>query len=1061
MVRLVQCLIVLIVVPLSGPRAQAETDAFDLVIRGGTVIDGTGAAARRADLGIRGDRIVAIGTIDDDNGGRVVDATGLIVAPGFIDLHTHADHSILEPETRSNRNYQAQGVTTIVTGNCGSGPVDVGAYLEGVDAKGAGCNVIHLVPLGDVRREVMGNEDRPPSPVELRRMEQIVAEGMDDGAWGISSGLIYIPGRYADTDELTALAAVAAESGGIYASHIRDEGTGLLQSIDEAIAIGAKSGAPVHISHLKAGGRDAWGLVGPACDRIERARAAGQAVTADQYPYVASSTSLGAMVVPDWSIREGDEVFGRIADDPERGAGLRREIREALVSRNGGESIRLARYEPRPEWVGLDLASIAKGAETPVEEIVVEIQRNGGASAISFSMDEADVRYVMARDFVATASDGSGHRPETENRPHPRSFGTFPRKLRYAMDDGILSIEAAIRSASGLPASILRIPDRGVLRVGAFADVVVFEPETFRDLATFDAPTRYAEGLKLLLVNGKAVMDDGSFNDALPGRALRRDRDGPPDLVVNAGRIWTGDPENPWAESVASRGGVIVAVGSAEEIRGLAGPGTRVLEWPDGFATPGLIDAHAHLAMLGESLESVDLRGVDSLEAVQRLVAERADTLPENAWLLGSNWDQSLWGDGEFPTSSVLDAACPDRPVWLRRIDGHAGWANTAAMRRAGINAETESPSDGQIIRDPSGLPTGIFVDGATGLVDRVVPAESDSDLQRRLLLAQEAALAAGLTGVHDAGVPPRTEATFRALDAEGLLKLRVYGMANVAEGVEIERLGEPPDAAEPGDRFRLRAVKFFIDGAMGSSGALLFEPYEDDPSNLGLSLIDPGRLRAASIAALENGWQVCTHAIGDRGNALVLDAYEAALEAVPDADDPRLRVEHAQVVRPADVERFAAHGIIASMQPSHASSDMRWADRRLGPDRVLGAYAWRWFRDSGVPMAFGSDFPVEVVSPFWGLYAAVTRKDLRGEPPGGWHAEHLLSLHEALRGFTAGAAFASFDEGRLGALKPGYRADLTIIDRDPFDGPPSDLLDVEVLGTIIDGELVHRTNDR
>ena len=884
---------------------------------------------------------------------------------------------------------------------------------------------------------------------------------MDEGAWGVSSGLIYIPGRYAETDELAALATVAAKSGGIYASHIRDEGTGLLKSIDEAIAIGEKSGAPVHISHLKAGGRDAWGLVEPACDRIERARASGQAVTADQYPYVASSTSLGAMVVPDWSIREGDEVFGQIADDPQRGVLLRREIRDALSRRNGGGSIRLARYEPRPEWVGLDLATISRDAEAPVEEIVVEIQRHGGASAISFSMDEADVRHVMARPFVATASDGSGHRPETENRPHPRSFGTFPRKLRYAMDDGILSIEAAVRSASGLPASILGIPDRGVLRVGAFADVVVFDPETFRDLATFDAPTQYADGVKLLLVNGTAVMDNGTFVDALPGRALHRDRDGAPDLVVNAERIWTGDPENPWAESVASRGGVIVAVGSTDEIRGLAGPQTRVLDWPDGFATPGLIDAHAHLAMLGESLDSVDLRGVDSLDAVQRLVAEQAAALPEGAWLLGSNWDQSLWGDGAFPDSAVLDAACPDRPVWLRRIDGHAGWANTAAMQRAGINAETEAPSDGQIIRDPDGNPTGIFIDGATSLVDRVVPEESDEDLRRRLLLAQEAALAAGLSGVHDAGVPPRAEAIFRALDAEGLLKLRVHGMARVAEGRERERLGEPPVASAPGDRFRLRAVKFFIDGAMGSSGALLFEPYEDDPHNIGLNLIDPDRLREASIAALENGWQVCTHAIGDRGNALVLDAYEAALEAVPEASDPRFRVEHAQVVRPADVDRFAAIGIIASMQPSHASSDMRWADRRLGPERVLGAYAWRWFRDSGVPIAFGSDFPVEVASPFWGLYAAVTRRDLRGEPPGGWHPEHLLTLHEALQGFTAGAAFASFDEDRLGVLKPGFLADLTIIDRDPFDVPPSELLDVEVLGTIIGGELVHGDGDR
>jgi predicted amidohydrolase YtcJ len=284
-------------------------------------------------------------------------------------------------------------------------------------------------------------------------------------------------------------------------------------------------------------------------------------------------------------------------------------------------------------------------------------------------------------------------------------------------------------------------------------------------------------------------------------------------------------------------------------------------------------------------------------------------------------------------------------------------------------------------------------------------------------------------------------------------LKLRVYGMATPREGAEIAFVSRPPDLS--GDRFRMRAIKLFIDGAMGSRGGLLFEPYADDPGNKGLKLIDPGVLRATTTEALRRGWQVCTHAIGDRGNALVLDAYAAALEAVPEAKDPRLRIEHAQVVRKADVPRFRALGIIASMQPSHASDDMRWADARLGPGRVDGAYAWRWFLDAGVPLAFGSDFPVEVVNPFWGIYAALTRQDERGHPPGGWHPDQRMTLEETLRAFTAGSAHAAFDEDRLGALKVGMRADVTVVDRDLFKAEPKDVLKARVTMTVVDGEVV------
>ena len=522
----------------------------------------------------------------------------------------------------------------------------------------------------------------------------------------------------------------------------------------------------------------------------------------------------------------------------------------------------------------------------------------------------------------------------------------------------------------------------------------------------------------------------------------------PADLIVVAGRIWTGDPAKPWAEAVAVRAGAIVAVGARDEAMRLRGPSTRLVEAADGLATPGLIDAHGHIESLGRSLEDLDLRGVASVEEVARKVKERVESLPADVWITGSNWDQSLWPGGSFPNSAALDAVAPDRPVWLTRVDGHAGWANAEAMRRARVDKATQPPSDGQIHRAPTGEPTGVFIDGAMNLIWRVVPPPSSADVERRILAAQNQILARGLTGGHDAGVS--------ALEADaGRLSLRVYAMALPPAGREVQSVSRPPIKAPEGGRFEMRAIKLFIDGAMGSRGALLFEPYHDDPGNKGLLLIEPKVLEETTVAALRNGWQVATHAIGDRANALVLDAYEAALKAVPQTTSPRLRIEHAQVVRKQDVARFAKLGVLASMQPSHSSDDMRWADARLGPGRVDGAYAWRWFLDAKVPLAFGSDFPVEVVDPLWGLYAAVTRQDAEGLPEGGWHPDQRMSLDESLGAFTAGAAFAGFAEDRVGALKPGMRADITIFDRDLFREPPRRLLAGRVLFTILDGSVV------
>lgn len=503
------------------PEDEGKRVEADVLLRGGTVIDGTGAPGRRADVAIRGDRIVAVGSFPIDEKAKVIDASGWIVAPGFIDLHTHSDEVILKEKTRANRNYQMQGVTTVVTGNCGSGALEVGKYFDAIDRKGAGTNVIHLIPHGTLRAKVFGVAERKPEAEEMAKMKALVERGMDAGAWGMSTGLIYLPGRYADTSELVELSKVVARHGGIYASHIRNEGERLLESIEEALTIGREAGLPVHISHLKASGKANWGLTTSACDAIARARGEGRAVTADQYPYIASSTKLASMVVPHWAIREGTDAFIRLAADPEQGARLRREIQKSLDERDGGASVRIARYTPKPSRVGRDLVAIAQEEGTTPLEVVLDVQRHGGAQAISFGMSEEDVREVMRKDFVATASDGAAHLPDSGDRVHPRAYGTFPRKIRYALDDHVISLEQAIRANSGLPASILHLPDRGLIKVGQFADIVVFDPATFRDIATFDDPTRYAEGVQYLFVNGVAVIDAGQPQDPLPGRALR------------------------------------------------------------------------------------------------------------------------------------------------------------------------------------------------------------------------------------------------------------------------------------------------------------------------------------------------------------------------------------------------------------------------------------------------------------------------------------------------------------------------------------------------------------
>ena len=527
---------------------------------------------------------------------------------------------------------------------------------------------------------------------------------------------------------------------------------------------------------------------------------------------------------------------------------------------------------------------------------------------------------------------------------------------------------------------------------------------------------------------------------------------GPADLIVVGGPIWTMDPARPIVRALAARGGRVLALGELAEVQRYQGARTRMLDLAGGLAVPGLTDAHAHLFGLGATLEEVDLRGAASIDEVVARVRQAA---PPEGWIVGRGWDQNLWPGAAMPTHDPLTAAFPERPVWLRRVDGHAGWANRAALQAAGITARTRAPQGGEVgLRD--GAPSGLLVDAAMALMP--VPAPSRETLRRRALQAQARVLPLGLTGVHEMGVGRDHDAVLRELAAAGELQLRMTGYADedwfqritAAAGLA---LGLPE---RPGQdrRYALVGVKLYVDGALGSRGAALLAPYDDRPGHRGALQHTPAQLDALVLEAVRGGWQVAAHAIGDAAIRGLLDALAAARSTVPRAD-PRLRVEHAQIVDLADIPRFARLGAVASMQPTHATSDMPWVPARIGPARLPGAYAWRRFLAAAVPLALGSDFPVEEPAPSLGLHAAVTRQDAEARPPGGWLPDQRLTLPEAVAGFTVGAAFAARQEAWCGRLARGMAADLTCFRDDLRVTPLAALREASVRATVIAGRIV------
>jgi N-acyl-D-amino-acid deacylase len=522
--------------PLAALGQQQQPIDADVLLRGGTILDGTGSPGKVGDVAIFGEKIVAVGEFECGKIGREIDCSGLFVTPGFIDLHNHSDASLdedieesgkIEPTSRqilADRRreamcYLTQGCTTLVTGNCGGGAVDVDAYYAALEKRPAGVNVAHLIPQGSLRGVVIGPTRRPPTDEELAKMLELAREGMQAGAWGMSTGLQYVPGSFADVDELAAIAQVVGQEGGLYASHIRDEGDQLLESIDEALEIGRRGNLPVHVSHLKASKQQNWGKVKAAAAMIVEAREAGRRVTADQYPYDASSTSISAMLLPDEEREGGTKAVVAKLDDPAELPRLRAIVKQSLSERG---RIMIANCPEHPSWVGRLIDDVANEENRSAVDVALDILRCSEDQGVSFSMDERDVRYVMTLPWVATASDG-GVKVADKTMPHPRSFGTFSRRIgRYAIEEGVVPVEQAVRSASGLPAEILGLNDRGTLAAGKFADVVVLDPATYRDQATFESPFEESTGVRFVLVNGEFAIDDGERANVVAGRALRK-----------------------------------------------------------------------------------------------------------------------------------------------------------------------------------------------------------------------------------------------------------------------------------------------------------------------------------------------------------------------------------------------------------------------------------------------------------------------------------------------------------------------------------------------------------
>jgi predicted amidohydrolase YtcJ len=527
-------------------------------------------------------------------------------------------------------------------------------------------------------------------------------------------------------------------------------------------------------------------------------------------------------------------------------------------------------------------------------------------------------------------------------------------------------------------------------------------------------------------------------------------------LLVNA-RIVTMDEHHPTAGAVAIRGDRIEWVGASDQGKQTFADAHQVIDLGGATVLPGIDDAHGHLQSLGESFLRLNLKGIETPQEAIQAVKAKAATTTAGQWIQGWGWDEGKWASS-YPTNDALSRASPNNPVFLVGLHGFAAWANQKALEIAGINKDTVDPAKGKIVRDAqTGKPTGILLNSAQELVAKMIPPFGLDQVEQAIELAARECLRNGLTSVQDAKVTPIMVQAIRELVKQNRLPVRVYAMLDGSDTQLVEEwLSRGPQVDRERHLFTVRCFKLFADGALGSRGAALLEPYSDDPGNRGVMTTPGWRLYALTRRALDRGFQVAVHAIGDAANREVLDAFEKALAESSRPSDTRLRIEHAQVVAPRDIPRFARLGVLASMQPVHCTSDMPWAEKRIGAARIDGAYAWRSIIKSGAHLPLSSDFPGETLNPFYGIYAAITRQDPSGNPAGGWHSEQKLALNEALRGYTVEAAYAEFEEKHKGSIEKGKLADLIVLSRDITAAAPSDLLTVRVLKTFVGGRLVY-----
>jgi predicted amidohydrolase YtcJ len=536
----------------------------------------------------------------------------------------------------------------------------------------------------------------------------------------------------------------------------------------------------------------------------------------------------------------------------------------------------------------------------------------------------------------------------------------------------------------------------------------------------------------------------------------------PADLIVHNGIVYTMSAAQPTARAIAIRGDRIEVVGSDEAALALRGPSTRVVDARRHAIVPGLHDAHGHFAGLGASLHQIDLRGTTSFADILAKVKARAATTRTDEWILGRSWDQNDWANKAWPTGDGLDDVAPNNPVYLTRVDGHAALASGRALERAGITATTPDPPGGRLIRDGAGRPTGVLVDRAMSLVGRLIPAPSSQQLEEQVLLADAECRRLGITTVHDAGVPGSLVEVYRRLIDRGTLQTRLYVMLRLPLAQLEPFFAKGPIVGYGAHHLDLRAIKIGADGALGSRGAALLEPYSDEPTTSGFLTTPEDEIYAMTLAAARAGFQTCIHAIGDRANRVVMDVFERVEKEVPSARGLRLRNEHAQILDAMEIPKFKTLDVIASIQPTHATSDMPWAAARLGAARVAeGAYVWRKLLKAGARIASGSDFPVEEPNPMLGLYAAITRQDPAGQPPDGWTPEERLTRNEALRSFTLDAAYAAHAETLTGSLEAGKLADLVMLSQDVMTIAPHDILTTRALMTVIGGRIVHEDAPR